>query len=85
MRVCPIGETEAQEMIDEIKGAPILKGFRGQAPSDIDALVRCLCRVSALLDEHPEIVNIDMNPLMVFEEGQGCVAVDAKIEAGSLT
>jgi len=85
MRVVPIGETEAREMIDEIKGAPILKGFRGQAPSDIDALVGCLCRISALLDEHPEIVNIDMNPLMVFAEGQGCVAVDAKIEAGSLT
>jgi len=85
MRVVPIGDTEAREMIDELKGAPILKGFRGQAPSDIDALVRCLCRVSALLAEHPEIVNIDMNPLMVFEKGQGCVAVDAKIEAGSLT
>jgi len=83
MRVVPIGETEAREMIDEIKGAPILKGFRGQAPSDIDALVRCLCRVSALLDDHPEIVTIDMNPLMVFAEGQGCVAVDAKIEEGS--
>jgi acyl-CoA synthetase (NDP forming) len=85
MRVVPVGETEAREMIDEIKGAPILKGFRGQAPSDIDALVRCLCRVSALLDDHPEIVNIDMNPLMVFAEGEGCVAVDAKMEAGSLT
>ena len=83
MRVVPIGETEAREMIDEIKGAPILKGFRGQAPSDIDALVRCLCRVSALLDDHPEIVTIDMNPLMVFAVGQGCVAVDAKIEAES--
>jgi len=39
-------------------------------------------RVSALLDDHPEIVTIDMNPLMVFAEGQGCVAVDAKIEEG---
>lgn len=85
MRVVPIGETEAREMIDGIKGAPILKGFRGQAASDIDALVRCLCRVSALLADHPEIITIDMNPLIVFERGQGCVAVDAKIEAGSLT
>jgi len=83
MRVVPIGETEAREMIDEIRGAPILKGFRGQGPSDIDSLVGCLCRVSTLLDEHPEIANIDMNPLIVFGEGRGCVAVDAKIETGS--
>jgi len=82
MRVCPIGMAEAREMIDEIKGAPILKGFRGQAPSDIDAIVRCLCRVSSLLVEHPEIADIDMNPLIVFEKGRGCVVVDAKIGTG---
>lgn len=59
-------------MIDEIRGAPIPgKGFGGQGPSDIDSLVGCLCRVSTLLDEHPEIANIDMNPLIVFGEA-GC-------------
>jgi acetyltransferase len=81
MRVVPIGEVEAREMVDEIRGAPVLKGARGKTPSDIDALVQCLCRVSTLLADHPEIVNIDMNPLIVYEKGRGCVAVDAKIEA----
>jgi acyl-CoA synthetase (NDP forming) len=81
LRVVPIGEVEAREMVDEIRGAPVLKGARGKTPSDIDALVQCLCRVSKLLADHPEIVNIDMNPLIIFEKGQGCVAVDAKVEA----
>ena len=81
MRVAPVSEAEAREMVAEIKGAALLRGFRGKGPYDVDALVKCLCGVSTLLAENPGIENIDMNPLVVFEKGKGCMAVDAKVEA----
>lgn len=80
IRVAPIDETTAEEMTEEIKGSVLLKGFRGQRRGDIEALRKALVRISTLLTEHPEIINIDINPLIVLEEGQGCVAVDVKIE-----
>lgn len=82
MRVVPIAEAEAREMIGEIRGASLLKGFRGKPPCDVDELVRCLCGISRMLFDHPEIANLDINPLIVREKGRGCVAVDAKIEKG---
>lgn len=79
MRIAPVDENIAEEMINEIRGANILKGFRGQQSADWKALVKVLVNASRLLTEHPEIVNLDINPLIVFEHGKGCVAVDAKI------
>jgi acyl-CoA synthetase (NDP forming) len=80
LRVCPIDLAQALAMIEETKGARILKGFRGQAAADIGALADCLVKVSRLLVATPEIGNLDMNPLLVFEKNRGCLAVDAKIE-----
>jgi len=79
IRIAPVDENIAEEMINEIRGAGILKGFRGQPSADWKALVKVLVNASRLLTEHPEIVNLDINPLIVFEHGKGCVAVDAKI------
>ncbi|OPY72773.1 MAG: Succinyl-CoA ligase (ADP-forming) subunit alpha [Syntrophorhabdus sp. PtaU1.Bin002] len=79
IRVAPIDETIAAGMVEGIKGSTILKGFRGQKPRDIKSLAEVLVRISALLIDHPEIVNLDINPLIVLEEGKGCLAVDVKI------
>jgi acyl-CoA synthetase (NDP forming) len=78
LRIAPIDEKTAEEMIKEIKGAVILTGFRGKAPADIKALSACLVSVSRLLAEHPEIVALDINPLVVFKDDKGICAVDVK-------
>jgi len=79
IQVAPITEREAGEMIDGARGSVLPKGFRGGIKADLDALRQCLVRVSRLLYEHGEIQQLDINPLVVLAEGQGCQAVDARI------
>jgi acetyltransferase len=79
LRVVPITHKEAYEMIDELRGAPILKGARGHKPSDISAVVEVLLRLSQLLIDFPEIRELDINPLRLFQENNGCRALDARI------
>jgi acyl-CoA synthetase (NDP forming) len=79
LRVAPITYKEAREMIDELRGAPILKGARGHKPSDIAAVSEALLRLSQLLIDFPEIRELDINPLRVFQENNGCRALDARI------
>jgi acetyltransferase len=80
IRVAPVDDAEARGMIEDLKGAPILKGARGRKPSDIRALTNVIVGVSNLLVANPDIVNLDINPVIVHDEGKGCVIVDAKIE-----
>lgn len=80
IRVAPVDDAEARDMIEDLKGAPILKGARGRKPSDIRALTNVIIGVSNLLVANPDIVNLDINPVIVHDEGKGCVIVDAKIE-----
>lgn len=84
MRVAPANEKTAREMIGEIKGAGLLKGFRGRKPCDVKALAHCIVQASRMLAEHPEIAHLDINPLIVYEKGKGCVIVDAKMQVSSL-
>jgi acyl-CoA synthetase (NDP forming) len=56
-----------------------LKGARGDKPSDIEAVVEALLRTSQLLKDFPEIEELDINPLRVFHDEQGCLALDARI------
>jgi acyl-CoA synthetase (NDP forming) len=79
LRVAPITHHEAMEMIDELRGAPILKGARGHKPSDLPAVADALLRLSQLLVDFPEICELDINPLRVFKEKDGCRALDARI------
>ena len=81
MRVAPVTEEQAAEMVREIKGSRLLEGFRGMPPADVEALAGYIRKVSLLICEHPEIASIDVNPLMLFEKGGGGSIVDAKIEA----
>jgi acyl-CoA synthetase (NDP forming) len=79
LRVAPITPKEAREMIDELRGAPILKGARGHKPSDLHAVSEALLRLSQLLIDFPDIRELDINPLRVFQENSGCRALDARI------
>lgn len=78
-RVAPFGPEEAAEMIREIRSYPLLEGVRGEPPADHAALVDALCRVSQLVTDFPEIVELDINPLVVYEEGRGAVALDMRL------
>lgn len=79
LRVAPITPREARQMIDELRGAPILKGARGHKPSDLQAVSEALLRLSQLLIDFPDIGELDINPLRVFQENHGCRALDARI------
>jgi acetyltransferase len=79
VRVAPISHREAMEMIDELRGAAILKGARGLKPSDIESVVEVLLRLSRLLCDLPEILEMDINPLRVFQQKEGCLALDVRM------
>jgi acetyl-CoA synthetase (ADP-forming) len=76
-RIAPLTEYDAQEMIREIKGYPVLTGIRGQKPADIQSLVDIILKVSRLVTEHLEIEQLDLNPIFVYP--QGAKIVDARI------
>jgi acetate---CoA ligase (ADP-forming) subunit beta len=76
-RVAPITEQEAAEMIVEVKAYPLLNGYRNTPPADVKALVNLLMSVSKLVMEHPEIKEMDLNPVMAYEKG--AKIVDARI------
>jgi len=78
-RIAPIRELGVHRMIRQIRGFKILEGFRGEPPSDIDAIAECLARLSQLATQLEEIVELDINPLVVFEKGRGARVVDARI------
>ena len=76
-RVVPVTKQDAMEMMREIKGYKILKGYRGKKPVDLEALTDILLKTSKMLGENPEIKELDINP--VFALSKGAVAVDARI------
>ena len=76
-RIAPISVEDAFEMLAETKSFSILKGARGEEPSDIEAIAEVLMRISQLCTDFPEITEIDINPLKVFE--RGCVALDFRM------
>jgi 4-hydroxybutyrate---CoA ligase (ADP-forming) len=86
-RLAPVGQEEAKRMVDSIKTVKLLKGVRGEKPSDLQSIIDNLQRLSQLVTEFPEIEEFDMNPLLVFEEGKGACAVDVRMtlsKAGQL-
>ena len=77
-RVAPIALRDARQMVEGIRSAAILHAFRGQPEADLEALADCLTRVSQLAVEHPEIHECDLNPLFVYPQGKGLMAVDIR-------
>lgn len=82
-RIAPLSEQEAREMVSEIRSYHLLQGVRGERPADIDAIVDCILRISQLVTDFPEIVELDINPLLVREAGAGAVAVDMRLVLSS--
>lgn len=78
-RVAPFDRKEALEMMYEIRGFGLLRGVRGEPPADLEAIADTLLRLSQLVTDFPEIVEMDINPLLVFERGRGAVGVDMRL------
>ncbi|HEU4730213.1 MAG TPA: acetate--CoA ligase family protein, partial [Kofleriaceae bacterium] len=78
-RVTPVSDREAAGMLEELRGKKLFDGFRGAPAADRPALIDIIQRISALVEIMPELVELDMNPVIVLPPGQGAVAVDARI------
>jgi acetyl-CoA synthetase (ADP-forming) len=76
-RVAPITEQDAMDMITGVKAYPLLNGYRGSKPADVKGIAKALVAVSKLVMEHPEIKELDLNPIMVYPDG--VKTVDARI------
>jgi acetyltransferase len=78
-RLAPITREEAREQIRAIRTFPLLRGVRGDPPADLHAAEDILLRVSQMVTDFPEIVEMDINPLIVYNQGEGATVVDARI------
>ena len=76
-RLAPLSEKEAIEMMKDIKGFKLLEGFRGEKPVDLDDLAKVITKVGEMMMDLPEIMEIDINPLIVYDKK--LVAVDVRI------
>jgi acyl-CoA synthetase (NDP forming) len=76
-RIVPVTDRDAREMIREIKGYPVLEGYRGQKPASIPALEKLIVKVSQFVEKNPQIRELDLNPIFAYPDK--AVAVDARI------
>jgi acyl-CoA synthetase (NDP forming) len=76
-RVIPVNRKDAQEMIQEIKGFPLLRGYRGKEPASIPALTAMILKVSKFMNENPQIREMELNPIFAYKDK--ALAVDARI------
>jgi acyl-CoA synthetase (NDP forming) len=76
-RIVPLIKRDASEMIREIKGYPILEGYRGLEPANIEILEGLLLKVSKFVEKHPEIKELDINPIFAYRND--AIAIDARI------
>ncbi|MBN2463842.1 MAG: acetate--CoA ligase family protein [Dehalococcoidia bacterium] len=76
-RIVPLAKRDAHEMIKEIKGYPLLEGYRGQEPADVPFLEDLMLKVSEFVDKNPEIKELDLNPIFAYKSK--AVAVDARV------
>jgi acyl-CoA synthetase (NDP forming) len=79
LRLAPVDRATVLKMLEELKGLPLLRGIRGNSPRDIDALASLVEAVSRLALSEPDLLELDVNPVMVLENGRGAVAVDALV------
>ena len=79
VRITPLTDADAAAMVRSLATFPLLDGYRGAPPADVAALEDLLLRVGALVEAHPEVAEMDCNPVMVLPAGQGAVVVDARV------
>ncbi len=82
-RVAPLTDVDADELLHEIRGFPLLQGHRGHPAADLEALRDILLRLSSLAEAVPEILELDLNPVIALPPGNGCRIVDARIRVGT--
>jgi acetyltransferase len=78
-RIAPFSELEAEQMLNEIRAKALLDGVRGNPAVDKEAIVDTLLRIGQLVQDFPQILELDINPLMVFPKNQGAIAIDMRI------
>jgi acyl-CoA synthetase (NDP forming) len=78
-RITPLTDSDAREMVRAIRGFRLLEGYRGHPPADVAALEEVLLRVSLLVEEVPEVAELDLNPIIALPPGRGCQIVDARL------
>jgi acetyl coenzyme A synthetase (ADP forming)-like protein len=83
IRLAPLCEDEAARLVDSVRGRVLLDGFRGGPPGDRQALAAAIVQVSRLMTAVPEVLELDLNPLLALEPGRGVVAVDARVRVRS--
>ena len=83
-RVAPVSETEAREMTEEIKTAPLLRGARGRDPADVDGIVETIQRLSQLVADFPAIMEFDINPLVATPDGVDAVDIRLTVDPEEL-
>jgi len=81
-RLAPLRPLSALRMVQSVKAFPLLKGVRGEPPSDIDALTEVIERISQLAMEIPDVLELDINPLLVLPDHGGAIAADARVVIG---
>ena len=79
-RMAPLSEADAARMVREIRSFPLLEGGRSLEPSDIAAIEQLLIKVSQMAQDLPEIIEMDLNPVIVYPEGKGVKVVDVRIK-----
>ena len=82
-RVTPLTDRDASEMVHAIRGYRLFQGYRGHPPADVAAIENVLLRVSRMVEEIPEICELDLNPIIALPPGQGCIIVDSRIRVKS--
>jgi acetate---CoA ligase (ADP-forming) len=79
VRITPVTDEDVAEMLSELRMAPLLRGYRGAPPADVAALTDLIHRVNAMVEDLPEVAELDLNPVFVRPEGRGVVAVDVRM------
>jgi acetyl coenzyme A synthetase (ADP forming)-like protein len=82
-RVAPLTDRDTDEMVQGIRGYPLLRGYRGHPAADLQAIQELLLRVSRLVEEVTEITEVDLNPVFAFQPGRGCCIADARVRIES--
>jgi len=81
-RVTPLSDRDVDELIQASGSVRLMRGHRGRPSSDLPALADLVTRVSRLAEQVPEIVELDLNPVLVLPEGRGCQIVDVRLRVG---
>ena len=82
--IAPLTDRDVDDLLHQIKGIRLLEGYRGHPAADIESLRELLLRLSRLADEVPEVVELDLNPVIALPPGHGCRIVDARIRVGKV-